>query len=248
MVRGAVLGFCIGILPGGSAVISSTMSYAIEKKISKHPEKFGTGIIEGVAGPESANNSSPVAAFIPLLSLGIPTNPAMALLLASLMFHGISPGPLLISQHSDVFWSVIASMYLGNFMLLVLNLPLIGIWVKLLKIPYSYFFPFIFLFCLLGTYSLRGAAFDVGVMVFFGIIGFLMRKFKYEPAPLILAFLLGPMFEEHSRRSLIMGYGSFLIFFERPISAIFIFLAILLLLSPLLPGIRKKRKLIPLEE
>ncbi len=243
ILRGTLIGFFIGIIPGGNTIIASVMSYAVEKKVSKHPEKFGTGVIEGVAGPEAANNSSPVASFIPLLSLGIPTNAVMALLLASLMIHGISPGPLLISQRPEVFWSVIASMYVGNIMLLALNLPLIGLWIQLIKIPYSYLFPFIFLFCLLGTYSLRNTVFDVGVMILFGIMGFVMKKFAYEPAPFILAFILGPLFEEHFRRSLIMSYGSFSVFFERPISLFFIALAILLVISSLLPGIRKRKKI-----
>ena len=241
ILRGTVIGFFVGIIPGGNTIISATMSYAVEKKVSKQPEKFGTGAIEGVAGPESANNSSVTGSFIPLLSLGIPTNAVMALLLASLMLHGVSPGPLLISQHPEIFWSVIASMYIGNLMLLALNLPLIGLWVKLLKIPYAYLFPFIFLFCLLGTYSLRNTVFDIGVMILFGIVGYLMRKFAYEPAPFILAFILGPMFEEHFRRSLIMSYGSFTIFFERPISLVFMFAAILLLLSSLVPWIKGKK-------
>ncbi len=242
ILRGTVLGFFIGIIPGGNTVIASTMSYALEKRISKHPEKFGTGIIEGVAGPESANNSGPSGSFIPLLSLGIPTNSTMALLLASLMIHGVSPGPFLINQHPDIFWSVIASMYIGNLMLLALNLPLVGLWVQILKIPYSYFFPIIFLFCLLGSYSIATTVFDIGVMIFFGIIGFLMRKFDYEAAPFILAFILGPMFEEHFRRSLVLSYGSFLIFFERPISFAFLMVAIVLLAFALLPWLRKKKK------
>lgn len=245
IVRGTLIGFFVGILPGGNAIIASIMSYAVEKRISKHPEKFGTGAIEGVAGPESANNASAQASFIPLLSLGIPTNAVMALLLASLMIHGVLPGPLLINRNPDVFWSVIASMYVGNIMLLILNLPLIGMWVQVLKIPYSYLFPFIFIFCLLGTYSLSNTVFDIGVMIFFGVAGFLMKKFGYEPTPLILAFVLGPMFEDNFRRSLIISGGSFLIFLERPISTVFIIAAVLLLLSPLLPGIKKRKKLIP---
>ncbi|OGP89704.1 MAG: transporter [Deltaproteobacteria bacterium RBG_16_48_10] len=245
ILRGTVIGFFIGILPGGNAIIASIISYAAEKKISKYPEKFGTGVIEGVAGPESANNASSQASFIPLLSLGIPTNAVMALLLASLMIHGVLPGPLLINQNPDVFWSVIASMYIGNIMLLVLNLPLIGLWVQVLKIPYAYLFPFIFLFCLLGTYSLSNTMFDIGVMIFFGILGYLMKKFEYEPTPLILAFVLGPMFEDNLRRSLIISGGSFAIFFERPISAVFVIAALLLLLSSVLPGIKKRKKLIP---
>ena len=154
IIRGTVLGFFVGVIPGSNTVISSTMSYALEKKVSKHPEKFGTGIIEGVAGPESANNSGPSGSFIPLLSLGIPTNATMALLLAPLMIHGITPGPFLITQNPDIFWSVIASMYIGNVMLLALNLPLVGLWVQVLKVPYAFFFPIIFLFCLLGSYCI----------------------------------------------------------------------------------------------
>ncbi len=241
IVRGTVLGFFVGVIPGTNTVIASTMSYALEKKVSKHPEKFGTGIIEGVAGPESANNAGPSGAFIPLLSLGIPTNATMALLLASLMIHGITPGPFLISQSPDIFWSVIASMYIGNMMLLALNLPLIGLWVQVLKIPYAFFFPIIFLFCLLGSYCIGYTVFDIGVMIVFGILGFLMKKYAYESTPLILAFILGPMFEEHFRRSLVLSFGSFRIFFERPISAIFLLLAIVLLAFSLLPMFQKMR-------
>lgn len=244
IIRGTVIGFFVGILPGGSGIISSIISYAAEKKVSKHPERFGTGTIEGVAGPESANNASAQAAFIPLLSLGIPTNAVMALLLASLMIHGVLPGPRLINENPDVFWSVIASMYIGNTMLLFLNLPLVGMWVQLLKIPYAYLFPFIFLFCLLGTYSISNTVFDIGVMIFFGIVGFLMKKFGYEPAPVIFAFILGPMFEDNFRRSLIISDGSFLIFFRRPISAVFIIAAILLILFSLLPWMKKRKRLV----
>ncbi len=241
LLRGTVLGFFTGVIPGTNTVIASTMSYALEKRISKHPEKFGTGIIEGVAGPESANNSGPSGAFIPLLSLGIPTNSTMALLLASLMIHGVTPGPFLISQNPDVFWSVIASMYIGNMMLLALNLPLIGLWVQVIKIPYAFFFPIIFLFCLLGSYCIGNTVFDIGVMIFFGIIGFLMKKFAYESTPLILGFILGPMFEENFRRSLVLSFGSFSIFFESHISATFLVLAIVLLAFSLLPMFQKMR-------
>ena len=240
ILRGTIIGFFIGILPGGNAIIASIMSYAAEKRISKHPEKFGTGIIEGVAGPESANNASAQASFVPLLSLGIPTNAVMALLLASLMIHEVLPGPLLIKNNPDIFWSVIASMYIGNIMLLLLNLPLIGLWIQVLKVPYAYLFPFIFIFCLLGTYSLTNSVFDIGVMIFFGIIGYLMKKFVYEPTPLILAFVLGSMFEDNFRRSLIVSGGSFLVFIERPIAAIFIIAAAILLLSSLFSLLRAK--------
>jgi putative tricarboxylic transport membrane protein len=166
----------------------------------------------------------------------------MALLLASLMIHGVSPGPFLINQHPDIFWSVIASMYIGNVMLLALNLPLVGFWVQVLKIPYAYFFPIIFLFCLLGSYSIGTTVFDIGVMIFFGIVGFLMKKYAYESTPLILAFILGPMFEEHFRRSLVLSFGSFRIFYERPISAIFLGLAILLLFLSLVPVFTRRKK------
>jgi putative tricarboxylic transport membrane protein len=242
IVRGTILGFIVGVIPGGNTVISSTMSYALEKKLSKHPEKFGTGVIEGVAGPESANNSGPSASFIPLLSLGIPTNATMALLLASLMIHGITPGPFLISQNPEVFWGVIASMYIGNLVLLALNLPLVGLWVQLLKVPYAYFFPVIFLFCLLGSYSIANTVFDIGIMIFFGILGFLMQKYAYESTPLVLAFVLGPLFEDHFRRSLVLSYGSFNIFFERPISLTFLVIAIALLSFSLLPMLKKRMK------
>ena len=242
IIRGTVLGFFVGVIPGTNTVIASMMSYALEKKVSKHPEKFGTGIIEGVAGPESANNSGPSGAFIPLLSLGIPTNATMALLLASLMIHGITPGPFLISQSPDIFWSVIASMYIGNLMLLALNLPLIGLWVQVLKIPYTFFFPIILLFCLLGSYCIGYTVFDIGVMIFFGVVGFLMKKFAYDSTPLILAYILGPMFEEHFRRSLVLSFGSFSIFFTRPISATFLVLAAVLLAFSLLQTVRKKQK------
>lgn len=240
ILRGTIIGFFIGILPGGNAIIASIMSYAAERRISKHPEKFGTGIIEGVAGPEAANNASAQASFIPLLSLGIPTNAVMALLLASLMIHEVLPGPLLIKNNPDIFWSVIASMYIGNIMLLLLNLPLIGLWIQVLKVPYAYLFPFIFIFCLLGTYSLTNSVFDIGVMIFFGIIGYLMKKFAYEPTPLILAFVLGSMFEDNFRRSLIVSGGSFLVFLERPIAAVFIIAAAILLLSSLFSTLRAK--------
>ncbi len=248
ILRGTVIGFFVGILPGGNAIIASIIAYAAEKKFSRHPEKLGTGAIEGVASPEAANNASATGSFIPLLSLGIPTNAVMALLLASLMIHGVLPGPLLIKKNPDVFWSVIASMYLGNLMLLALNLPLIGIWVQVLKVPYSYLFPFILLFCLLGVYSLTNTVFDIGVMIFFGVVGFLMKKFRYDATPLILAFVLGPMLEDNFRRSLIVSGGSFWIFFERPIAAVFLIGAILLFISPLTPWGKRKPLLAAGEE
>jgi putative tricarboxylic transport membrane protein len=242
IVRGSVIGFLLGVLPGGGAVISTFVSYAVEKKISKHPEKFGRGAIEGVAGPESANNAAAGSSLIPLLSLGIPPNPIMAIFFSALIIHGIQPGPLLIRQHPDLFWGLVASLYLGNGLLLVLNLPLIGIWIKVLEIPYKILFPMILLFCIIGVYSMNNLSFDLYVMLFFGVVGWLMRKFGYEGAPLILAFVLGPMLENALRQSLLISQGSFLIFVTRPISAIALGLAFLLLLTTFLPHFKKRRQ------
>ena len=242
IVRGSLIGFVLGILPGGGAVISTFVSYAVEKKVSKNPEKFGKGAIEGVAGPESANNASAGASLIPLLSLGIPPNPIMAIFFSALLIHGIQPGPLLIKQHPDLFWGLVASLYLGNGLLLVLNLPLIGIWVKVLEVPYKILFPLILLFCLIGVYSMNNLSFDLYIMLFFGVVGWLMRKFGYEGAPLILAYVLGPMLENALRQSLLISQGSFLIFVSRPISAVALGFASLLLLTTLLPNFRKRRQ------
>jgi putative tricarboxylic transport membrane protein len=242
IVRGSVIGFVLGILPGGGAVISTFVSYAVEKKVSKNPEKFGKGAIEGVAAPESANNASAGASLIPLLSLGIPPNPIMAIFFSALLIHGIQPGPLLIKQHPDLFWGLVASLYLGNGLLLVLNLPLIGLWVKVLEIPYKILFPLILLFCLIGVYSMNNLSFDLYVMLFFGVVGWLMRKFGYEGAPLILAYVLGPMLENALRQSLLISQGSFLIFVTRPISAVALGFAFLLLLTTFLPDFKKRRQ------
>jgi len=241
ILRGTVIGFFLGTLPGGGAVIASFVSYAIEKKVSPYPEKFGQGTIEGVAAPESANNSAAQAAFIPLLTLGIPSNVVMAMLLGALIIHGVTPGPLLLSQHPDLFWGVVASMYIGNAMLLALNLPLIGIWVKLLKVPYSILFPIIILFCLIGSYSINNSSIDVLIMLIFGVIGYFMRKLSLEPAPLVLAFVLGPMLETALRLSLIKSKGSFAIFFASPISATCLIIALILLIIPILPWLRRRR-------
>jgi putative tricarboxylic transport membrane protein len=230
--RGTFLGFFLGILPGGGAIISTFMAYALEKKVSKHPEKFGTGVIEGVAAPESANNAATSGAFIPLFTLGIPSNAITALLLGALMIHGLQPGPFLIKKHPDIFWGTIMSMYIGNFLLLVLNLPLIGLWVKLLKVPYRILFPFLLLFSVIGSYSINNSLFDVVIMFIFGILGYLFRKCGYESAPLVLAFVLGPMLENSMRQSLLISMGSGLVFFARPISAGFLITALLILLSP----------------
>jgi putative tricarboxylic transport membrane protein len=220
ILRGTVIGFFLGILPGGGAVLASFASYAIEKRVSKYPEKFGTGVIEGVAAPESANNAAAQASFIPLLSLGIPPNVVMGLLFGGLMIHGIQPGPLLIRNHPDVFWGVVMSMYLGNVMLLALNLPLIGMWVKVLKAPYYILFPLILVLCLIGCYSVNNSTVDVYIMILFGIVGYLLQKLDFEPAPLALAYILGPILETSLRQSLNISGGSLTIFFSRPISLI----------------------------
>ena len=245
--RGTSIGFFLGILPGGGAVISSFASYAIEKRVSKNPERFGQGAIEGVAAPESANNSAAQTAFIPLLTLGIPSNVVMALLLGALIIHGLTPGPLLLSQHPELFWGVVASMYVGNAMLLALNLPLIGMWVQLLRVPYAILFPLIVLFCLIGAYSINNSSFDVAIMLIFGIIGYLMKKLSLEAAPLVLAFVLGPMMETALRQSLIKSKGSFSIFFTRPISAVCMIIALALMIAPFLPWFRRRRPGISLE-
>jgi putative tricarboxylic transport membrane protein len=248
IARGSVLGFFLGILPGGGAVISSFISYAVEKRVSKHPERFGKGAIEGVAAPEAANNAATGGAFIPLMTMGIPPNVIMAMLLGAFMIHGVQPGPLMMKQNPGLFWGVIASMYIGNGMLLILNLPLIGMWVKVLKVPYRILFPLILLFCLIGVYSVSNAVFDIYIMVVFGIVGYLMKKFEYEGAPLVLAFVLGPLLENNLRKSLIMSQGDFSIFFLRPLSAASLIIAIFLLISPLIPWMGKKRHEIPKEE
>jgi putative tricarboxylic transport membrane protein len=242
IARGTISGFFLGILPGGGGLLASLMSYVIEKKVSKNPEKFGKGAIEGVAGPESANNSGAAGSFVPLLTLGIPCNVVMAVLVGAFMIHGIAPGPLLLKEHPQLFWGVIGSMYIGNAMLLALNLPLIGIWVKLLKVPYTILFPLILLFCLIGSYSLNNSTWDIGVITFFGVLGYLMKKFDYPPAPLVMALVLGPMFELSLRQSLIMSGGSPIIFFSRPISSGFFIASIIVLASPLaLKLLHKKR-------
>jgi putative tricarboxylic transport membrane protein len=242
IARGSLLGFFLGILPGAGAIIASFAAYAAEKRVSKHPEQFGRGAIEGVAGPEAANNAAAGGAFIPLLTLGIPANAVMAILLGALMIHGLQPGPLLMTRAPDLFWGTITSMYIGNAMLLVLNLPLIGIWIRLLRVPYTLLFPFILLFCLIGSYSVSNNVGDGIVMWVFGILGYLLKKFDYEAAPLVLALVIGPMMEEALRQSLILSAGSFAIFIERPISAGFIFAAALLLIFPLLTRRREVAK------
>jgi len=240
MVRGSFLGFFIGVLPGGGPMIASLAAYSTEKRISRHPEKFGTGAIEGVASPEAANNSASQGAFIPLLALGIPGNATMAVLMGALLISGVKPGPMLIHRYPDLFWGVIGAMYVGNLMLLLLNLPLIGIWVRFLKIPYPILFPLILLFTIIGSYSVNNNIYDVVSLLTFGGIGYLMRKYQYDAAPLILAFILSPLIENALRQSLIISHGSFSIFFTRLIALVLFLAAMLSLGSQLIPGVRQK--------
>jgi len=244
IARGSLLGFFIGLIPGPSNTISSFVSYALEKRLSKTPHLFGHGAIEGVAGPESANNSACAGNFIPVLTLGIPTSAVMAIIMGAFIMHGVTPGPLLINNHPDLFWGTIASMYIGNIMLLVLNLPLIGIWVRILKIPYGTLFPLILLFCVVGAYANTNSLLQVNIMMAFGLVGYLMRKTGFEPAPLVMAYILCPFLEDAFRQSLIMSYGSFTIFFNRPISAIILSAALLLIISNFFVGASKKRKML----
>jgi putative tricarboxylic transport membrane protein len=240
ILRGTLIGFFIGVIPGGGAVISSLVSYAVEKRVSKRPEEFGHGAIEGVAGPESANNAASSSSFIPLLTLGIPGNASIAMIFASLLIKGITPGPFLIVEHPEVFWGVIASMYIGNVMLLVLNLPLVGVWAQLLRVPFGIMAPVIILFTAIGSYSIQGQVFDIYSLVGFGLFGYLARKLKFEPGPMVLAFVLGPMIEASMRQSLLMSGGSFSIFVTRPISLALLALFALLVISQSVVTLRKR--------
>ena len=239
IARGSVLGFVLGILPGVGAIIPTFISYAVEKRVSKHPERFGTGAIEGVAGPESANNAATGSSMIPLLTLGIAPNVVMAVLLGAFLIHGVEPGPLLMREHPEIFWGVVISMYVGNAMLLVLNLPLIGLWVQLLRVPYRVLFPLILLFCVIGVYGVSGNIWDIVIMLIFGVAGFLMRKLEYPAAPLVLAFVLGRLSEESIRQSLLLSRGSLTILLSRPLAAAFLALTVLVTVLPfLVPRLR----------
>jgi len=248
VLRASFLGFFMGIIPGISVVIPTFVSYSLEKKLSRFPEKFGTGVIAGVAGPEAANNAAASGTLVPLLSLGIPAGASSAIVLGALMIYGLNPGPLLIKESPQVFWGVIGSMYIGNVMLLLLNLPLIGIWVKVLKIPYGILFSLIILFCLIGSYTINNSLTDMYIMIIFGVMGYLMKKFDYEATPLILALVLGPMIENALARSMIISRGSFLVFFQRPISAIFLGMALLILLSSFLSKKKLGEDILNMEE
>jgi len=242
VVRGSLLGFFIGVLPGGGAIISSFVSYAVEKRVSKHPEQFGQGAIEGVAAPEAANNAASTSSFIPLLTLGIPGNATIAMIFVALMIHGIRPGPLLLQEHPNLFWGVVASMYIGNLMLLGLNLPLIGFWVRLLRVPYHFLAVVVVIICVIGAYSVKNTVFDIGTMLVFGVAGYLMRKGGFPPAPLILAMILGPLLERSLQQSLISSGGEPSIFIEKPISAALLCVAAFLMLTPILKWLWKRNR------
>lgn len=240
-VRGTILGCILGVLPGGGAILSSFASYTLEKRLSRHPERFGNGALEGVVGPEAANNAGAQTSFIPLLTLGIPGNAVIAVFLGAMILHGIQPGPQFITKYPDLFWAVVVSMWIGNLMLVVLNLPLISLWVKLLAVPYRLLFPAILLFASIGAYSVNHSTFDVLLIPFFGVIGYFFAKVDCDPAPLLLGFILGPMMEENLRRSMVISKGDWTVFFSRPLSLTFLVLSVLLIITVVTPAIRTKR-------
>jgi putative tricarboxylic transport membrane protein len=234
IARGTLLGFLLGAIPGLNVVIATFAAYAVEKKISRHPENFGRGAIEGVAAPETANNAASCSGWIPLLSLGLPTGSVTSLIFGALLIHGLAPGPLFIKNSPEVFWGLLGSMLIGNVLLIILNLPMIGLWIKVLQVPYFFLFPLILLFGIIGAYTTSGNSADIVIMIIFGVVGYLMKKFAYEPAPMVLGFVIGPLLETAIRRSLIMSKGHVEIFFQRPIAAFFMGAALLMLLTPLL--------------
>ena len=242
IARGTFLGSMLGLLPGNGAVLGPFASYTLEKKLAKDPSRFGRGAIEGVAGPESANNAGAQTAFIPLLTLGIPPNAVMALMVGAMTIHGIVPGPQIMTKQPQLFWGMIASMWIGNLMLLVINLPLIGLWVRFLKVPYRLMFPSIVLLCCIGIYSINNSPVEVVMTAAFGLFGYALVKFGFEPAPLLLGFVLGRLMEEKLRQALVISRGSFMTFLERPLSAGLLFVALILMLIAILPTIRKSRE------
>jgi TctA family transporter len=242
MVRGTVIGTIFGILPGGGPTIAAFSAYSLEKKVSKTPERFGKGAIEGVAAPESANNAGAQTSFIPMLTLGIPSNPTMALMIGALTIQGIAPGPQVMTERPDLFWGLIASMWVGNLMLLILNLPMVGLWIRLLAVPYRLLFPAIFVFCCIGVYTVDGKIFDVYAIVVLSALAYVLLKLDCEPAPLILGFILGPLMEENLRRSLMIAFGDVTVFVTRPISAAFLIASVALLVVIALPTLRAKRE------
>ena len=242
ILRGTAIGSIVGILPGSGSILGSFAAYSIEKKVSKNRHEFGRGAIEGVAAPESANNAGAQTSFIPMLTLGIPSNPVSALMVGAMIIHGIQPGPSVITEQPALFWGLIVSMWIGNLMLLVLNLPLIGMWVKMLTIPYQLLYPGILVFCGIGVFSLKNATFDIHLMALFGVLGYLFSKLGCEPAPMLLAFILGPLMEEYLRRAMLLSRGNPWVFVQRPISATLLVIAVLAMLSVLLPSFSKTRE------
>jgi putative tricarboxylic transport membrane protein len=242
ILRGTLVGGILGILPGNGAVLGPFASYTLEKRLAKQPQRFGRGAIEGVAGPESANNAGAQTAFIPLLTLGIPPNAVMALMVGAMTIHGIIPGPLVMTKSPDLFWGMIVSMWLGNLMLLIINLPLIGMWVRLLKVPYRLMFPAILIFCCIGMYSINNSGEDVVLTAFFGLFGYAIYKFGFEPAPLLLGFVLGKLMEEKLRQAMILARGNLMTFVERPVSAVLLALAVVIIVIAVLPAVRKGRE------
>jgi TctA family transporter len=242
VLRGTAVGSFLGLLPGGGAVLSSFAAYAIEKKVAKNTVPFGEGAIEGVAGPESANNAGAQTSFIPMLTLGIPSNPTMAIMIGAMMIHSIQPGPSVLTEQPALFWGLIASMWIGNFFLIVLNLPMIGLWVKMITAPYHLMFPVIIVFCAIGVISIHNTEWDVFMMAFFGFAGYVFSKLECEPAPMLLGFILGPMMEEYLRRALLMSAGDYSVFVTRPLSATLLVLAVAAMIVVLLPSISKKRE------
>jgi putative tricarboxylic transport membrane protein len=242
ILRGTALGSVLGILPGGGAMLASFVSYSIEKKVSKNSANFGKGAIEGVAAPESANNAGAQTSFIPILTLGIPSNPVMALMIGAMIIQGIQPGPAVVTEQPALFWGIIASMWIGNFFLIVLNLPMIGLWVRMILVPYHFLFPGILVFCAIGVFSLNNSEFDVYLMAGFGLFGYICSKLEMEPAPMLLGFIIGPMMEEYLRRALLLSRSDPMVFLQRPISATMLVLAALAMMVVLSPNLRKKRE------
>ena len=242
ITRGTILGSALGILPGGGALLASFSAYALEKKVSWNSANFGKGAIQGVAAPEAANNAGAQTSFIPLLTLGIPSNPVMALMIGAMMIQGIAPGPQVMTERPQLFWGMIASMWVGNLMLVVLNLPMIGLWIKLLTVPYRLLYPAILLFCCIGVYSINNSGYDVILTCLFGVLGYFCTKLECEPAPLILGFILGPMMEENLRRAMLLSRGDPSTFVTKPISAVLLGIAVLLLIVVVSPALRKKRE------
>jgi TctA family transporter len=242
VLRGTLLGSALGVLPGGGAILASFASYTVEKRISKRPQEFGEGALEGVAGPESANNAGAQTSFIPLLTLGIPANPVMALMIGAMIIQGIVPGPNVVTEQPGLFWGLIASMWVGNLMLVILNLPLIGLWVKLLTVPHYVLFPIIIAFSSIGVFAVRSNPYDLYTVVFFGALGYVLVKLRCEPAPLLLGFVLGPLLEENLRRAMIIARGQPEVLLTRPISATLLAIAAIVLVVVLLPAVRRKRE------